>query len=213
MGPRLDASQQAAAFSPSNTVVTAGAGSGKTTVLARRFVYLIENGLAEADGILTLTFTRKAAAEMYERIYRLLLQRTESASEPEHRERCRRAVAGFDEAQISTLDSFCARIVRGGSSRFGVSGDFRQDEFAAGKIISETALQFLLEHADHRALRPFVESYGMEQVLDHFLIPLAGEEFHLAREYDFPGMFDRQRDFLLEQSRRIALRMEEERRW
>lgn len=213
MGLRLDASQQAAAFSPSNTVVTAGAGSGKTTVLARRFVYLIENGLAEADGILTLTFTRKAAAEMYERIYRLLLQRTESASEPEHRERCRRAVAGFDEAQISTLDSFCARIVRGGSSRFGVSGDFRQDEFAAGKMISETALQFLLEHADHRALRPFVEAYGMEQVLDHFLIPLAREEFHLAREYDFSGMFDRQRDFLLDQSRRIAQRMEEERRW
>ncbi|MDY7027484.1 MAG: UvrD-helicase domain-containing protein, partial [Spirochaetota bacterium] len=213
MGLRLDASQQAAAFSPSNTVVTAGAGSGKTTVLARRFVYLIENGLAEADGILTLTFTRKAAAEMYERIYRLLLQRTESASEPEHRERCRRAVEGFDEAQISTLDSFCARIVRGGSSRFGVSGDFRQDEFAAGKMISETALQFLLEHANHRALRSFVESYGMEQVLDHFLIPLAEEEFHLAREYDFSGMFDRQRDFLMEQSRLIALRMEEERRW
>ena len=213
MGLRLDASQQAAAFSPSNTVVTAGAGSGKTTVLARRFVYLIENGLAEADGILTLTFTRKAAAEMYERIYRLLLQRMESAPEPEHRERCRRAVAGFDEAQISTLDSFCARIVRGGSSRFGVSGDFRQDEFTAGKMISEAALQFLLGHADHDALRSFVESYGMEQVLDHFLIPLAKEEFHLAREYDFAGMFDRQRDFLQEQSRNIVLRMEEERQW
>ncbi len=213
MGLRLDASQQAAAFTSSNTVVTAGAGSGKTTVLAQRFVYLIENGLAEADGILTLTFTRKAAAEMYERIYRLLLQRAEEAAEPAQRKRNRRAVAGFDEAQISTLDSFCARIVRGGSSRFGVSGDFRQDEFAAGKMISETALQFLLEHADHGPLRAFVESCGMEQALDHFLIPLAKEEFHLAREYDFAGMFDRQRDFLQEESRRIVLRMEEERRW
>jgi len=209
----LDDSQREAVFTRGNTVVTAGAGSGKTTVLARRFVYLIESGLAKADSILTLTFTRKAAAEMYERIYSLLLREEEAADSREKKERIRAAVAGFDEAQISTLDSFCARIVRGGSTRFGVSGDFRQDEYASARMNAETSLQFLLEHAGQGPLRRLVRDFGMEQVLEQFFIPLADEEFHLARSCDFPGMFDRQREYLRVQAAGITRRLEEVREW
>jgi len=250
MAAELDRAQREAVRSSSNTVVTAGAGSGKTTVLARRFVHLIGSGAARVDGILTLTFTRKAAAEMYERIYRLLLEKadeagiseevvasaetgtdtaaqlvkgTDSYSQPadgagrpqtlQELQRYREAIASFDKAQISTLDSFCARIVRGGSARFGVSGDFRQDEHAAAQLNVETALQFLLEHAAREVLRRFIEAYGMEQVLDQFLVPLADEEFHLAREHDFPEIFRRQRDYLYEEARKIVHRMEVVREW
>lgn len=48
-------------------IVSASAGSGKTYQLSRRFLYLVAAG-AQADSILTLTFTKKAAAEMKERI-------------------------------------------------------------------------------------------------------------------------------------------------
>ena len=71
-GIRVSDEQMAAIMADRAAVVSAGAGSGKTTVLSLRFVRLVLSGKAHADEILTLTFTRKAAAEMYERIYSLL---------------------------------------------------------------------------------------------------------------------------------------------
>ena len=213
MADKLDSSQRDAVYSKSNTVVTAGAGSGKTTVLAKRFVHLIASGSAEVDGILTLTFTRKAAAEMYERIYRLLLHESGHSKDPGQKERIRRAVADFDEARISTLDSFCGRVVRGGSARFGISGDFRQDDYASAQLNAQTALRFLLEYSKEGPLGDFLTRYGMEPVLHQLLIPLADEELHMAREYDFPGIFSRQRDFLYHQAEEIVRRMQEVRQW
>jgi hypothetical protein len=68
---RLDDNQIAAiSCDDRNAVVSAGAGSGKTTVLSYRFLRLVVEGKAHVDEILTLTFTRKAAAEMHERIHR-----------------------------------------------------------------------------------------------------------------------------------------------
>ena len=63
---KLSAEQLAAVESDVATVVSAGAGSGKTTVLSYRFLRLIMEEKAKVDEILTLTFTKKAASEMYE---------------------------------------------------------------------------------------------------------------------------------------------------
>src|SRR3546814_6177034 len=49
-------------------VVIAGAGSGKTTLMAARVVYLVLTGLVRPDEVLGLTFTTKAAAELRQRI-------------------------------------------------------------------------------------------------------------------------------------------------
>src|SRR6187549_1865635 len=53
-------------------LVIAGAGSGKTETMAARVVWLVANGLVEPDQVLGLTFTRKAAGELAERIGRRL---------------------------------------------------------------------------------------------------------------------------------------------
>ena len=57
-----------------NTVVSAGAGAGKTAVLAWRFLRLVMKRGVKPEEILTLTFTKKAASEMRERIYGLLIK-------------------------------------------------------------------------------------------------------------------------------------------
>uniref|UniRef100_UPI0035626CF3 UvrD-helicase domain-containing protein n=1 Tax=Actinotalea sp. TaxID=1872145 RepID=UPI0035626CF3 len=49
-------------------LVVAGAGSGKTETMAARVVYLVANGLVEPDRVLGLTFTRKAAGELSDRV-------------------------------------------------------------------------------------------------------------------------------------------------
>ena len=61
----LDDAQQNVCFETKNSVVAAGAGSGKTQVLATRFAWLVISKKVRASEILTLTFTNKAAAEMY----------------------------------------------------------------------------------------------------------------------------------------------------
>jgi len=67
-----------------NSVVKAGAGAGKTTVLSYRFLNLILKNQANCDEILTLTFTKKAAAEMFERIYKQLLAIKDSSALMNH---------------------------------------------------------------------------------------------------------------------------------
>ena len=68
----LNPDQVRAVTQMNNAVVAAGAGSGKTFVLARRFAYLVVEKGFPVESILTLTFTQKAAAEMYDRIYKTL---------------------------------------------------------------------------------------------------------------------------------------------
>lgn len=66
---QLNNKQRQAVLHPKGpAVVLAGAGSGKTRVLASRAVYLIKEGLAKPDEILLLTFTNKAADEMKKRV-------------------------------------------------------------------------------------------------------------------------------------------------
>jgi DNA helicase-2/ATP-dependent DNA helicase PcrA len=60
-------------------VIIAGAGSGKTTVMAARVVWLVATGAVRPEEVLGLTFTRKAAAELSQRVRNALLRAGEIA--------------------------------------------------------------------------------------------------------------------------------------
>ena len=81
--------------------VRAGAGTGKTRVLVQRFLAAVLDDGVPVEGILAITFTERAAAEMRARVRSRLLARGE-------RELARQA----ESAAISTIHAFCARLLR-----------------------------------------------------------------------------------------------------
>src|SRR5256885_1679568 len=107
------AEQRAAVEVAGSAAVRAGAGSGKTAVLARRFVHLLRPGgpVAEVGQILAITFTEKATAEMTRKIRQVIAEEVESADAAAcaHWGRVRRDLLG---AQISTIHAFSARVLR-----------------------------------------------------------------------------------------------------
>jgi DNA helicase-2/ATP-dependent DNA helicase PcrA len=86
-------------------LILAGAGSGKTRVIAHRIAYLVSEGFSDPDRILAVTFTNKAAAEMRSRVEALL---------------------GTDcrSMWISTFHALCARLLRREAPHIGLSRDF-----------------------------------------------------------------------------------------
>jgi len=87
-------------------LIIAGAGTGKTTVIARRIAYIIEKKLAKPAEILALTFTDKAAAEMEERVDQLVPY-------------------GFIDTWISTFHAFGDRVLRDNAIDIGLSPSFK----------------------------------------------------------------------------------------
>ena len=101
----LNAAQNKAVTTPGGALlVLAGAGSGKTRVITNRIAYLIEQGVAPWQ-ILAVTFTNKAAAEMKERVQRLVGDEVRSI-------------------WVRTFHSACARILRQSAERVGLTPEF-----------------------------------------------------------------------------------------
>ena len=113
--------------------MSAGAGSGKTTVLVERFLDLVRGGSSPAS-ILAITYTEKAAAEMKERIVRRFEREGDDAN--------RRAA---EAAYISTIHGFCARLLRENALAAGLDPAFRiVDDLLRGIFLDEQ-LEMLYE--------------------------------------------------------------------
>jgi ATP-dependent helicase/nuclease subunit A len=150
--PQLNEEQKKAAFCNENAVVAAGAGSGKTMVLAHRFAWLLTEKGYKVDEILALTFTKKAAAQMYKRIYSLISDIAQEGSGI-HAERARKALDDFIHAKIQTLDSYSASIVKQCAPRYGISPDFQIDQERCRKIALEVSYPFFIAHRHHPAVK------------------------------------------------------------
>ena len=125
-----------------NVALEASAGTGKTRVLVDRYVRLLEVGVAPRN-ILAITFTRKAAAEMRQRVMATLRERHREGGIGEAR--WREIRDAFSDISISTIDAFCLQLLHEFPLEAGVDPGF--------ELADETETPRLIESSLDAALR------------------------------------------------------------
>src|SRR5712692_393840 len=140
--PLADADARRHATNPAeNVVLEASAGTGKTRVLVERYVNLLLAGV-EPENILAITFTRKAAAEMRQRILERLRQASASQIDAA---RWRDLRERLGDIAISTIDAFCLSLIREFPLEADVDPGF--------DLADETEIPRLIDEALDSALR------------------------------------------------------------
>jgi len=137
-------------------LILAGAGSGKTRVITHRIAYLIEERGAPPDSILAVTFTNKAAAEMGERVEKLI------------------GHGSLAKPLISTFHSFCVRLLRRDIEALRVGNEGLTRSFA---IYDETDQQAVVKAVmrrmglDDKQLTPRVVLSKISWAKNHMIDP------------------------------------------
>jgi DNA helicase II / ATP-dependent DNA helicase PcrA len=143
-------------------LILAGAGSGKTRVITHRIAYLIEERGVAPDSILAVTFTNKAAAEMAERVDKLL------------------AHGLLAKPLLSTFHSFCVRLLRRDIEALRIGNEGLTRTFA---IYDESDQQSLVKQVmrrmglDDKQLTPRVVLGRISWAKNHMLDP---QEYYLS---------------------------------
>ena len=194
---RFTPSQRQALNIENHICVTAGAGSGKTTVLVERYLKILREGNVDPQEIVAITFTDKAAAEMKERI----IEELSLHEEPERSEQDN-SLQGFREkmstAHISTIHAFCSSILREFPFQAGVPANFSILQGIDQKLLLQETVKKILRDAatneedEHRdAFTRLLQRYGGQQKLVDLLSTMINQRDaleHLMEEiYRYPN--------------------------
>ena len=128
----------------SDILVSAAAGSGKTAVLVERIISRVcdQDNPIDIDRILVVTFTKAAAAEMKDRIYRALEAR---ASQDPDNTRLNIQTALVHNARISTIDGFCQYLVRNYFNEIGIDPSLRIAQEGELVLLRNEVMEDMLE--------------------------------------------------------------------
>jgi len=207
---KLDKDQCAAVKETRNVVVSAGAGSGKTTVLAARFAYLIEAKNVPADKILTLTFTKKAATEMKVRIFNGLKNHSRGYSlkgdveipsdQPNIdliKSRAKTAVETFDKVHIQTLDSYFSEIAKKGAHFYGIRPNFILDDEKIKDMVKARATKYVIEHLDCEEIKAMSKVFAVDKMADELFAASILKNSTILEPIDFDKALEKQKQRVL----------------
>ena len=134
-------------------IVSAAAGSGKTSVLVERLLRILEDETPEhrvpADRMIVVTFTNDAAAEMRSRLYQALDDQLQK--QPENQWLYQQQVR-LQNAHICTISSFCFDLIRDNLTEQGITAGFRILNETEAKLIASKAADTVLNrwHAERQ---------------------------------------------------------------
>ncbi|MCR5666870.1 MAG: helicase-exonuclease AddAB subunit AddA [Eubacterium sp.] len=188
-------------------LVSAAAGSGKTAVLSQRILNRIKDldHPVDVDSFLVLTFTRAAAAEMRERIQKLIGEEIEKNPENEH---LRRQLSLINNAQISTIDSFCTEILHNYFHLIGLDPAYRIGEEPELLLLQEEALSEVLEEEFTSASEQFLhfmEAYAPNKK-EAQVEEMVKDLFTFSQSHPYPKEFLKQCEdhFAISDERELA---------
>ena len=170
-----------------NILVSAAAGSGKTAVLVQRILGKVMDPEhpVDIDRLLIMTFTRAAAGEMRERIANAL---EDALSENPENEHLQRQTTLIHTAQITTIDGFCAYVIRNYFHLIGLDPGYRTGEEGELKLLQEDVMKELLEAyyaKDQEKYKYFIECYATGKS-DEGIRDLIYSLYHAAMSNPYP---------------------------
>ena len=178
---RLTPNQQDALNIEKHVCVTAGAGSGKTTVLVERYLKILREGDAKPQEIVAITFTEKASAEMKERVIKEL-------SQGEDRGTRENVLEQMNTVHISTIHAFCSRILREFPFQANVPANFSILQGIDQKLLLQETLKNTLkdiatnlEDRHRAALTRLLRRYGGQQKLVDFFSTMINKRDTVAQ--------------------------------
>lgn len=146
-----------------NVLVSAAAGSGKTAVLVERIISMITDPdkNIDIDRLVVVTFTKAAAAQMKDKIRKAL---DSMLDENPGDMNLLRQITLLNNAQITTIDSFCLWIIRNHFPEVNLDPGFRIMDEGEKKLIENDVLEDVLEEFYAEADEEFfnlVDAFGM----------------------------------------------------
>ena len=176
-----DAQRRAVLAYDRNYAVTAGAGSGKTTTFAARYLQLLERTETDPQSMAAITFTESGAMELQERVRESVSDRLANV-DSETYEEWREYHDALPEAYIHTIHGFCARLLREYAleADVPVGFDVIEETVARGQQ-QDTVEQFIDQHLEDDRLELLTEIYYRDR-LEELLTDLL-DEHHRARNW------------------------------
>lgn len=171
-----------------DVVVTAGAGSGKTSTLVGRYLHLLADGI-EPRHIAAITFTKKAALEMQSRVRTKLEELKSRADNPEELRFWADLAGKMDGARIGTIHSLCAEILRNHPAEAGVDPRFDMlDESLASHYKNEAVQDCLAWMVTREEMLPLlrqIKLLDLERILTDLLDDRLKAHDIFDKEIDF----------------------------
>ncbi len=156
--------------------VTASAGTGKTEVLTRRFMYILEQKKVNVSSILAITFTEKAALEMKSRIFRYIQDKMASETNSKELSYWKGVKNDFRHARISTIHSFCSGLIREHATELSIDPEYsiieeNELKFELHKYLKEKILAWIgekdsSETSNGQTVRLFLKSFNFKDLKD-----------------------------------------------
>ncbi len=179
--------QQVITLRDSNILVSAAAGSGKTAVLVERIINKImdEEHPVNIDQFVIVTFTRKAAGEMRERIQAAIEKQAVLYPNNAHLQRQRTRI---HMANISTIHSFCTDIIRNHFQEIDLDPAFRLGDDGELKLMRKDVLAQVLEEyyqEGREQFHHFSETFALGKS-DDMLEDIILELYNFAMSFPYP---------------------------
>ena len=182
-----ESQQKAIEYHQSSVIVSAAAGSGKTAVLVERIIRMLDK--TDIDRLLVVTFTQAAASQMRENIASALEKKIRSDIDQGLKDLYHKQLLLLPGANISTLHSFCSRVIKENFEKANLSPDYSLAEPDKSTLFLTQSVEQLIEEEFEEGREEFLDfarnytSYKNDSALSEMLLRL----YKFSRSIPYPA--------------------------